>query len=345
VQVRRAQGARVPADDLHQLRRQDHDRPPARGDGHLRRVRLRQQEPRHEVRHLRQPGRPAAQVHDPGLPGAGHDLRRAAQGHLPAVRLRQGPRDRRPHDARRQGGGGLLRRHPADDGQRHVRDQRHRAGDRLAAPPFPGVFFTKEGPRSYLAKIIPYRGSWVEFEYDQKDVLSVRIDRKRKFHGTVFLRALGLESDESILRQFYTGVGSAPRGRRQGLHPAGAAQGPRAGAHEGPPEPRPPRQPTRCSPASRWPRRRSASRDGAEPGGRGRHRRARAGDVHRRRRRPGHRRGDLRGQRAGAGGPRRAARGQGPHAASRCSSPTGSSPAPRSRTRWPRTTRATPRNR
>ena len=68
----------------------------------------------------------------------------------------------------------------------------------------PGVFFTKEGPRTYLSKIIPYRGSWVEFEYDQKDVLSVRIDRKRKFHGTVFLRALGLESDESILRQFYT---------------------------------------------------------------------------------------------------------------------------------------------
>lgn len=66
----------------------------------------------------------------------------------------------------------------------------------------PGVFFTKEGPRSYLAKIIPYRGSWVEFEYDQKEVLNVRIDRKRKIPGTVFLRALGLESDEAILRRF-----------------------------------------------------------------------------------------------------------------------------------------------
>jgi DNA-directed RNA polymerase subunit beta len=76
----------------------------------------------------------------------------------------------------------------------------------------PGVFFTKEGPRSFLAKIIPYRGSWVEFEYDQKDVLSVRIDRKRKFHGTVFLRALGLENDESILRQFYTPVGLRAEG-------------------------------------------------------------------------------------------------------------------------------------
>src|SRR5262245_18664362 len=70
----------------------------------------------------------------------------------------------------------------------------------------PGVFFTQEGPRSYLAKIIPYRGSWVEFEYDQKEILSVRIDRKRKFYGTVFLRALGLETDESILRKFYVPV-------------------------------------------------------------------------------------------------------------------------------------------
>ena len=44
----------------------------------------------------------------------------------------------------------------------------------------------------------------VAVEYDQKDILSVRIDRKRKFHGTIFLRALGLETNESILRSFYT---------------------------------------------------------------------------------------------------------------------------------------------
>ncbi|HEX7181083.1 MAG TPA: DNA-directed RNA polymerase subunit beta [Thermoanaerobaculia bacterium] len=79
----------------------------------------------------------------------------------------------------------------------------------------PGVFFTREAARAYLSKIIPYRGSWVEFEYDQKDVLSVRIDRKRKFHGTVFLRALGLESDESILRQFYVPVGLTSDGGGQ----------------------------------------------------------------------------------------------------------------------------------
>ncbi len=76
----------------------------------------------------------------------------------------------------------------------------------------PGVFFTKDGKRAYLAKIIPYRGSWVEFEYDKKEVLSVRIDRKRKFHGTVFLRALGLESNEAILRQFYVPIALHPDG-------------------------------------------------------------------------------------------------------------------------------------
>src|SRR5918992_419287 len=57
----------------------------------------------------------------------------------------------------------------------------------------PGIFFEKANNNTYfLAKVIPYRGSWVEFEYDTKNLLYVRIDRKRKFLGTVFLRALGL---------------------------------------------------------------------------------------------------------------------------------------------------------
>jgi DNA-directed RNA polymerase subunit beta len=69
----------------------------------------------------------------------------------------------------------------------------------------PGVFFETAANRTYfLGKIIPYRGSWVEFEYDQKNVLYVRIDRKRKFLGTIFLRALGLRSSEDILKTFYT---------------------------------------------------------------------------------------------------------------------------------------------
>ena len=68
----------------------------------------------------------------------------------------------------------------------------------------PGVFFERVPAQGYyLGKIIPYRGSWVEFEYDNKNLLYVRIDRKRKFYGTVFLRALGIKSDEQILRTFY----------------------------------------------------------------------------------------------------------------------------------------------
>ena len=68
----------------------------------------------------------------------------------------------------------------------------------------PGVFFERVAAQGYyLGKIIPYRGSWVEFEYDVKNLLYVRIDRKRKFYGTVFLRALGLKTDEQVLRTFY----------------------------------------------------------------------------------------------------------------------------------------------
>src|SRR5258706_3759580 len=70
----------------------------------------------------------------------------------------------------------------------------------------PGVFFTKEGAHTLIGKIIPYRGSWVEFEIDPKGLFRVRIDRKRKFPGTVFLRALGLETDEAILKKFYSAV-------------------------------------------------------------------------------------------------------------------------------------------
>src|SRR5881396_3656369 len=83
----------------------------------------------------------------------------------------------------------------------------------------PGVFFESNSGRTFiLAKIIPYRGSWVEFEYDQKNILYVRIDRKRKFLATTFLRAVGYEekaklegpdatvTDSEILRTFYTPV-------------------------------------------------------------------------------------------------------------------------------------------
>ncbi len=68
----------------------------------------------------------------------------------------------------------------------------------------PGAFFHAEDKTLYVAQIIPYRGSWVEFEYNAKNLLYVRIDRKRKFLATVFLRALGLRGADEILRTFYT---------------------------------------------------------------------------------------------------------------------------------------------
>src|SRR6059036_3990587 len=68
----------------------------------------------------------------------------------------------------------------------------------------PGVFFQSDDHKKvWMAKVIPYRGSWLEFEYDDEDLLYVRIDRKRKFLGSVVLRALGMKSDEEVLRRFY----------------------------------------------------------------------------------------------------------------------------------------------
>jgi DNA-directed RNA polymerase subunit beta len=67
----------------------------------------------------------------------------------------------------------------------------------------PGVFFSQPEKGLFAAQIIPYRGSWVEFEYDSKNLLHVRIDRKRKFLSTVFLRALGIKSDPELLKTFY----------------------------------------------------------------------------------------------------------------------------------------------
>src|SRR5216117_1809673 len=68
----------------------------------------------------------------------------------------------------------------------------------------PGAFFHSEDKTLYVAQIIPYRGSWVEFEYDTKNLLYVRIDRKRKFLASVFLRALGLRGGDEIIRSFYS---------------------------------------------------------------------------------------------------------------------------------------------
>jgi len=73
----------------------------------------------------------------------------------------------------------------------------------------PGVFFDHDrgkthssGKLLFAARIIPYRGSWLDFEFDAKDIVYVRIDRRRKLPVTTLLYALGLE-DEEILATFY----------------------------------------------------------------------------------------------------------------------------------------------
>ena len=70
----------------------------------------------------------------------------------------------------------------------------------------PGISFESEphpsGKSVFSARIIPYRGAWVEFEFDMNDVLYVYVDRRRKFLATALLRVFGHETDESILKTF-----------------------------------------------------------------------------------------------------------------------------------------------
>ena len=71
----------------------------------------------------------------------------------------------------------------------------------------PGVFFSDSihpnGKRLFSARIIPYRGSWVEFTTDINDVMYVHIDRKRKQPATILLRAVGQDTDAKILQLFF----------------------------------------------------------------------------------------------------------------------------------------------
>jgi DNA-directed RNA polymerase subunit beta len=76
----------------------------------------------------------------------------------------------------------------------------------------PGVFFDHDKGKTHAsgkllfgARVIPYRGSWLDFEFDAKDVVYVRIDRRRKLPVTTLLFALGLTAEE-ILSQFYRSV-------------------------------------------------------------------------------------------------------------------------------------------
>ncbi len=74
----------------------------------------------------------------------------------------------------------------------------------------PGVFFDRDKTKSqlsgkegsFIARIVPQNGRWLDFEYDLKDMLHVRIDRKKKFHVTVLLKAMGYD-DQQIMGFFY----------------------------------------------------------------------------------------------------------------------------------------------
>jgi DNA-directed RNA polymerase subunit beta len=73
----------------------------------------------------------------------------------------------------------------------------------------PGVFFDHDRGKShssgkllFSARIIPYRGSWLDFEFDPKDLIFARIDRRRKLHVTIILKALGMDTQE-MLAEFY----------------------------------------------------------------------------------------------------------------------------------------------
>ena len=87
--------------------------------------------------------------------------------------------------------------------QRVIVSQMHRS---------PGVFFDHDkgkthasGKLLFAARVIPYRGSWLDFEFDAKDIVYVRIDRRRKLPATTFLMALGMDGEE-ILSTFYKTV-------------------------------------------------------------------------------------------------------------------------------------------
>ena len=83
----------------------------------------------------------------------------------------------------------------------------------------PGVFFDHDkgkthssGKLLYSARVIPYRGSWLDFEFDPKDLVFVRIDRRRKLPATVLLRALGFSSEEMLQMFFDTNTFESGKG-------------------------------------------------------------------------------------------------------------------------------------
>ena len=100
----------------------------------------------------------------------------------------------------------------------------------------PGVFFDHDkgkthasGKLLFAARVIPYRGSWLDFEFDAKDIVYVRIDRRRKLPATTFLMALGMDGEE-ILTTFYDIVPYEKRARRRAPAAGPPPTSPSAGA-------------------------------------------------------------------------------------------------------------------
>jgi DNA-directed RNA polymerase subunit beta len=98
----------------------------------------------------------------------------------------------------------------------------------------PGVFFDHDrgkthasGKLLFAARIIPYRGSWLDFEFDAKDIVYVRIDRRRKLPVTTLLYALGLNDEKSWRR-------SIPRSTSRTASAAGRCRSSRNGAEGAP---------------------------------------------------------------------------------------------------------------
>ena len=88
----------------------------------------------------------------------------------------------------------------------------------------PGVIFTNE-KGVYSSRIIPYRGSWLEFEIDEKkDIICAKIDRKKRIPGTLFLRAIGYNTREKIIAAFYAtktmALNEKTKGDFDGMYPA-----------------------------------------------------------------------------------------------------------------------------
>ena len=97
--------------------------------------------------------------------------------------------------------------------ERVIVSQLHRA---------PGVVFDHDkgkthssGKLLYTARVIPYRGSWLDFEFDPKDLLFVRIDRRSKLPVTILLRALGYNSEDILGMFFDTVLSTFKKGRVQ----------------------------------------------------------------------------------------------------------------------------------